>query len=123
MDAYTNDGRKLLENWFRKAAPWQKDLFVQIWNDGLQADEIQKRAIKLIEQEYLSENHRVAAVTDFPKDITVGDQGNKLVKLTQISDIKGIGALAPRKPLTFGDGLTVVYGQNGCGKSSYVRIL
>ena len=123
MDAYTNDGRKLLENWFRKAAPWQKDLFVQIWNDGLQADEIQKRAIKLIEQEYLSENHRVAAVTDFPKDITVRDQGNKLVKLTQISDIKGIGALAPRKPLTFGDGLTVVYGQNGCGKSSYVRIL
>ena len=57
MDAYTNDGRKLLENWFRKAAPWQKNLFVQIWNDGLQADEIQKRAIKLIEQEYLSENH------------------------------------------------------------------
>ena len=123
MDSYTNDGRLLMENWFRKAAPWQKDLFVQIWNEGLPADEIQKRAIKLIEQEYLSENHRVAAVTDFPKDITVGDQGNKLVKLIQISDIKGIGALAPRKPLTFGDGLTVVYGQNGCGKSSYVRIL
>lgn len=123
MDTYANDGRQLLENWFRKANPWQKDLFVQIWNEGLPADEILKRAIKLIGQEYLSENHRVAAVTDFPKDITVRDQGNKLVKLTQISDIKGIGALAPRKPLTFGDGLTVVYGQNGCGKSSYVRIL
>ena len=123
MNTYANDGRQLLENWFRKANPWQKDLFVQIWNEGLPADEILKRAIKLIGQEYLSENHRVAAVTDFPKDITVRDQGNKLVKLTQISDIKGIGALAPRKPLTFGDGLTVVYGQNGCGKSSYVRIL
>lgn len=123
MDAYSNNGRQLLENWFRKATPWQKDLFVQIWNEGLPADEIQKRAIKLIEQEHLSENHRVVAVTDFPNDITIGDQENREVMLTQISDIKGIGALAPRKPLTFGDGLTVVYGQNGCGKSSYVRIL
>lgn len=123
MDTYAITGRKMLEDWFQKAASWQKDLFVQIWNEGLTAEEIQSRMIKLIGQEYMEENHRVAAVTAFPNDITFGSDAGKRVMLTQISDIKGIGALDPRQPLKFGDGLTVVYGQNGCGKSSYVRIL
>lgn len=123
MDTYTNDGLAMLKGWFEKAARWQKDLFVHIWNGGITEDEIFTRAIKLIEQEHLDENHRVAAVTTFPSDITFGNAVGKRVMLTQISDIKGIGALAPREPLSFGDGLTIVYGQNGCGKSSYVRIL
>lgn len=123
MDTYTNDGLAMLKGWFEKATRWQKDLFVQIWNGGMTEDEIFTRAIKLIEQEHLDENHRVAAVTTFPPDITFGNAAGKRIVLTQISNIKGIGALAPREPLSFGDGLTVVYGQNGCGKSSYVRIL
>ena len=123
MDTHTNNGLAMLKGWFEKATRWQKDLFVQIWNGGMTEDEIFTRAIKLIEQEHLDENHRVAAVTTFPSDITFGNAAGKRIMLTQISDIKGIGALAPREPLSFGDGLTVVYGQNGCGKSSYVRIL
>lgn len=123
MDTYTNDGLAMLKGWFEKATRWQKDLFVQIWNGGMTEDEIFTRAIKLIEQEHLDENHRVAAAATFPSDITFGNAAGKRVTLTQISNIKGIGALAPREPLSFGDGLTVVYGQNGCGKSSYVRIL
>ena len=44
--------------------------------------------------------------------------------IVSISDICGIENLNPRKPLTFGDGnLVVVYGNNGSGKSGYVRIL
>ena len=123
MDTYTNNGLAMLKGWFEKATRWQKDLFAHIWNGGMTEDEIFTRAIKLIEQEHLDENHRVAAVTTFPSDITFGNAAGKRVMLTQISNIKGIGALAPREPLSFGDGLTVVYGQNGCGKSSYVRIL
>ena len=123
MDTYTNDGLALLKGWFEKATRWQKDLFVQIWNGGMAEDDIFTRTIKLIEQEHLDEKHRVAAVTTFPSDITFGNTVGNRVMLTQISNIKGIGALAPREPLSFGDGLTIVYGQNGCGKSSYVRIL
>ncbi|KGF08835.1 hypothetical protein HMPREF1627_00585, partial [Actinomyces sp. S6-Spd3] len=41
-----------------------------------------------------------------------------------ISGIKGVNALAPKNPLEFGSSnLTVVYGNNGSGKSGYVRIL
>jgi hypothetical protein len=44
--------------------------------------------------------------------------------IVSIGEIHGIENLRPRKPLTFGDGnLVVVYGNNGSGKSGYVRIL
>ncbi|MDD2451297.1 MAG: AAA family ATPase [Sulfurovum sp.] len=48
---------------------------------------------------------------------------NTLV-LESIGDIKGIDSLAPRNPLVFGTyNLTVIYGNNGSGKSGYTRIL
>jgi len=46
------------------------------------------------------------------------------LRLCSISDIEGVNALAPRKPLEFGKGnITIVYGNNGSGKSGYVRLL
>lgn len=52
------------------------------------------------------------------------DTKGKALRLSSIGDIKGINALSPKKHLTFGNGnLAVVYGQNGSGKSGYVRIL
>lgn len=48
---------------------------------------------------------------------------NPLV-IESISDLKGMFALSPRKPLQLGkESLTVVYGRNGSGKSSYVKVL
>ncbi len=44
--------------------------------------------------------------------------------IVSIGEIHGVENLNPRGPLTFGDGnLVVVYGNNGSGKSGYVRIL
>ena len=50
------------------------------------------------------------------------------LRLRSIGDIRGINALAPRRPLEFEQAnktvnLTVVYGHNGAGKSGYVRLL
>ena len=44
--------------------------------------------------------------------------------LVQISNIKGVNNLSPRKPLDFGEAnLSIVYGANGSGKSGYIRLL
>ena len=44
--------------------------------------------------------------------------------MCSISDVEGVNALAPKKPLEFGKGnITIVYGNNGSGKSGYVRLL
>ena len=46
------------------------------------------------------------------------------LRLIGIRDISGIENLSPREPMNFGAGnLTVIYGHNGSGKSSYTRIL
>ncbi|OCR22358.1 restriction endonuclease [Pseudomonas syringae] len=47
-----------------------------------------------------------------------------VLRLRSLSDVTGIESLGPRAPLEFGTGnLTVIYGQNGSGKSCYTRIL
>lgn len=46
------------------------------------------------------------------------------LRLCSISDVEGVNALSPKKPLVFGKGnITIVYGNNGSGKSGYVRLL
>ena len=46
------------------------------------------------------------------------------LRLCSISDVEGVNALAPQKPLEFGkSNITIVYGNNGSGKSGYVRLL
>ena len=46
------------------------------------------------------------------------------LRLTTLSEIKGINRLAPKKPLDLGEeNLVVVYGPNGSGKSGYARML
>jgi hypothetical protein len=46
------------------------------------------------------------------------------LQLVSISNVVGIENLAPRKPLKFGpSNITVIYGNNGSGKSGYTRIL
>jgi energy-coupling factor transporter ATP-binding protein EcfA2 len=50
--------------------------------------------------------------------------GNPVVSLRHVRDVKHVNALAADETLTFTrTGLTVVYGDNGSGKSGYTRIL
>lgn len=46
------------------------------------------------------------------------------ISLTRVSDVQGVNALVAEQELSLASsGLTVVYGDNGSGKSGYVRIL
>jgi energy-coupling factor transporter ATP-binding protein EcfA2 len=49
---------------------------------------------------------------------------SETLRLCSISDVEGVNALAPKKPLEFGNSnITIIYGNNGSGKSGYVRLL
>lgn len=57
-------------------------------------------------------------------NLVAAPEADSELRLVNVSEVMGIENLAPRQPLTFGAGnLTVIYGHNGSGKSSYARIL
>ena len=59
------------------------------------------------------------------KNINLIARGSqKSLSIKKIDQVKGVNAIDSNKPLIFGEkGITVVYGNNGVGKSGYIRIL
>ena len=48
---------------------------------------------------------------------------NAVVSLSSLHGLSNVNALAPGERLSFGNtGLTIVYGDNGAGKSGYARV-
>lgn len=123
MDIHMQQALKKVQDWYAKASDWQKDLFCAVWEGTLKDEQILDRAVKIAGQEHLGENCHIAPKTTFPGEMTFFEKSKPPVILKEITNVEGVGALAPTSPLQFGHGLTVVYGENGSGKSSYVRIL
>ncbi len=48
---------------------------------------------------------------------------SKLIKLKSLSDVTGVNKLAKNQKFSFGKNLTIIYGENGTGKTGYGRIL
>ena len=66
---------------------------------------------------------KVTVHRQFDSLVTPATAGSHL-RLKSIDALTGIEGLAPRSPLSFGKtNLTVIYGHNGSGKSSYARLL
>ena len=112
----------LIKKWFNKCNDWQKDLFVCIWK-GKSLEEAKNRAIKLIYKMNEIEGCLFVPNTQLPNDIAFYENKLSQTNLKEVAHIQGVGALKPTKSLSFVNGLNMVYGENGCGKSSYVRIL
>lgn len=120
--ANTIDG---LFQWLTERPQWQQDAARRL---------VQKTALTGDDIKELADLCQKEAGFDHPdleplvfqaitrKDLTFTSGGQDLT-MKSIGDVKGINALAPKKALEFGEGLTVIYGTNGSGKSGYTRIL
>lgn len=102
-----------------------------------QQDWIQETGLKLLKNNILTDDHIAELVAllktpagqaktstrIFPIINGAGAAVNN-IRIESIGPIHGIDNLSPRAPLSFGKGnLTVIYGNNGAGKSGYTRIL
>lgn len=123
MDVQTQQALSKVHRWFCNSSNWQKDLFIAIWEGASKDEQVLDRAIKLAAHEHLDEPCRLTPKTTFPDELSFSDRDKPPVILKSISNISGVGALSANAILQFENGLSVVYGENGCGKSSYVRIL
>lgn len=113
---------EIVKDWFIKADDWQKDAFVNLWRSK-NIEDVKTRTIKLVYKEYGYASCAFTCDTKFPEDLDDEISDRSCTMLKSISNIQGVGALNPTRPLEFSDGLNIVFGANGCGKSSYVKVL
>lgn len=117
---------KNLEIWFTRRPRWLQDAARRIIQKGALDSTDLADLIALCKQEAgvpdsLSKSLRAEGI---PSDSLQVHDTPFAIRLEEISNVKGINALSPRKPLEFGEGpLTIIYGGTGSGKSGYVRIL
>lgn len=110
-----------LSDWLSKQPCWLKHAALEV----LAGKSIGNEEIVALAKLTLSE---VAGTLEEPQNpITLESLGNHSgggVSLVSVENVTGVGQLKPRSPLKFGtEKIVVVFGSNGSGKSSYVRIL
>jgi hypothetical protein len=110
-----------LENWFKDRPKWiQETAKLLIENESLTEEHIAS-LFKLCGQESKGENIPFRNI--HRSELCYGES-KEVLRLIGITGVRGVNALSPRKPLLFGDGsLSIVFGNNGSGKSGYSRTL
>lgn len=105
-------------SWSFDRPAWQRDALRRLVTQGeLSTDDIDELSLLCkdtsLTSEPLIEGH-----------INAQRPGAPTVSLKKIRDVQNVNALAEGQSLTFiPKGLTIIYGDNGAGKSGYVRIL
>ncbi|MDZ7796207.1 MAG: hypothetical protein U5N56_03795 [Candidatus Marinimicrobia bacterium] len=110
-----------LSIWFSKRPKWLQIAATRLYYKRKLIEEDLSKIVSYCKQE--AEGKEIPIKTGFPNISFIGNTKTNL-RLLSISGIKGINALAPNKPLEFGNkDISVIYGKNGSGKSGYVRLL
>jgi hypothetical protein len=105
--------------WALTRSAWQQDVLVALSRGETYDDPvaIAELADRLLRPDCATPN--TAA-----QNLTIGAAEPKRVGLKNVCNVKGVNALAADQTLGFApDGLTIIYGNNGSGKSGYARII
>lgn len=115
-----------LFKWFEGRQEWVRDAARRlVEKTELSSDEIiELRDLCLKENKVKVKGRDELAAQPLTRAaLNMSDTRNAL-HLNTMASVKGIDALSPKQPLSFGAGqLSIVYGPNGTGKTGYVRIL
>jgi len=107
--------------WSQDRPAWQRDALRRlVFNGELSEEDI--NALK----EICKSGHGLAEQRDtvpLAKEHVPDQKAGEPVSLVSIFHHRGVNALAEDQTLKFGPRLTVVYGDNGTGKTGYIRIL
>ena len=126
VDAHTDVTRPYTETsalrdilgWSRGRPEWLRDALRRLMDGG----ELSGEDIDELEVICLGDNGEASPVTD--EHMTPQRLTGKPVAITALRDLVGVNALASGQGLTFAaSGMTIVYGDNGSGKSGFVRVL
>lgn len=111
-----NDLQKQIIDWLKSLKGWQTELAYRLLTKSQMEDSDVNDIISMLKQNAAYDGK------DFP-NIGISVTGSSII-LSSIDSVENIEQLSPRNPLKFAEnGITVIYGSNGTGKSGYTRIL
>jgi hypothetical protein len=117
----TNVPNEILK-WSKQQPPWVQDGLRRLFTTGgLTSADLDELA------EVCKTKHGLASKAAVPltaADVPVTGSGPLSdITIFSITHHNGVNALAAEQKVSFGPGLTIVYGKNGAGKSGYTRVL
>lgn len=113
-----------IHEWSKGLAAWQQDAIARLyWNRTLTTDDISDiYALAKTEVGIPDPNGRVPTKLD-DAQVAPPPDPTRIVKLVAIKGLSNVNALADGGGIPLApNGLTVIYGENGAGKSGYSRI-
>ena len=118
----TQDPRTALVQWANKSDEWIRRIVRQVLGSDSQITQSERT---LIYQLFLEE--KCLNVRALPAEPPIAHSAQPVrqpapFQLRYISDVKGVNALVGGEQIKFGSGLTLLFGENGTGKTGYVRI-
>ncbi len=118
------DISKDLEEWFKTRPSWLQDATRRLLGKGELQDADYDELLRICGNEKgVKFEEEIPKAVGIPAGAFAQEEHAHKIELTSISDIVGINALKPSKPLKISGSLSVIYGQNGTGKSGYTRLL
>lgn len=117
------DPRHALAHWANKNDEWIRRIVRQVLGSNSQLSDSERTLVYQLLLEEKGINERTLQA-----EPPLGSPAQPLVKpepfhLVRISNVKGVNALVEDQHIDFGPGLTLLYGENGMGKTGYARIL
>lgn len=109
-------------DWATGQPLWQRDALRRLVTQGEVDDDDIADLVSLCKSRYGLEKHGDGKPLD-KGHLPTNAATSHAVALLSLTHHAGVNALAPNQTLRFSDNLTVVYGDNGAGKSGYTRIL
>jgi energy-coupling factor transporter ATP-binding protein EcfA2 len=117
-----------INGWATGRFTWQLDAIRRICENGnVNAADIQELELMCLQTHQVPLPEEIEVVEPVALDVAgeiVPDEATPSIKLSKVSNVRHVNRLASEQELTFApEGLTIVYGNNGAGKSGYARIL
>lgn len=118
----------ILQEWAKKQPKWVQSIVAGVvaGRTALEADAVETIYQALLAEEALSPDEPESGVeTDASGTETsaVSSSREGALLLRCLSDVENVNALVAGQSIVFNDNLTLLYGENGAGKSGYIRVL
>lgn len=107
--------------WLEKRPTWQRNLFQRVVrNQAIDNSYIEQLVDLLVASETVIPETPTLTIDELPQ----GGDTKESIAICSVGDLQGVNALLSGQTLRFSPtGMTIVYGDNGSGKSGYARLL